>query len=282
MPTIRLFSLLFGAALMATPQLSRAELLLYYNFENLPTGSLANNTAIDNLVAGRADGLFRLGAIGGTGSIFEGGTVSGGNLGRVLQLTPAGTGNANLDAPNIDTNFTAAALSLTPSTPYTAMAWVNFAAIAGDSGDNMIFGQAQTTGQGVLHLGARNTNYHSGHWGDDINTNGGAQQDVWRHVAFTNTAAGFQEIFVDGVSVASGNGNVNPTAGGMDLALNVLIGTSGNGGSFTGRLDEIKIYNEALTAAQIQQASVIPEPATAGLLALGAGALGLMARRRRA
>ncbi len=271
-----------AAGFAATPQVSRAELLLYYNFES---ATATNNSVIDNIIAGKPDGLLRFGAAGGTVAFTLGGTVSGGNLGRTLQLTPAADGSGNLDAPNIDTAFTALAIGVTAGTPYTAMAWVNFGSA---SGDNMIFGQngsVAANGGAVLHLGSRNGNYQSGHWGDDVGpeatppTTLPTGTGAWHHVAYTNDAAGTQTFVVDGVQIGSGG---TGTAGQMDNTIDVLIGTSNNGGSFSGQLDEIKIYNEKLTVAQIQQASLVPEPGTVSLLALGAGALGLLARRRRA
>jgi len=277
--------ILSGSALALLPLMAGAQTpVLYYNFE---TGTATDGAVIDNIVAG-PDGTLKFGTLGGTVAFEQGTTVSGGNLGRVLRLTPNAIGNQNLEAPHVNTNFTALQLGITPSTGYTAMAWVNFADISGTSADNMIFGQAQVTGgaQEVLHHGARNASYHSGHWADDVTAPGTAPAPVvgtWNHVAYTNTAAGTQEIFVNGVMIASGPGNAtNPTTGGMSTALNVLIGTSGNAGSFTGALDEIKVYNQVLTAAQIQQASVIPEPSSAALLAMSAVGLTGMLRRRRA
>jgi hypothetical protein len=272
-----------GAALAFFSVPCEAALLLYYNFE----GAQATDGAlIDNLVAGQPDGTLRFGTAGGTVSFVPGGTVTGGNLGQSLSLTPAAENNANLAAPHVDTAFTATQLSLTPTTAYTAMAWVNFANISGTSGDNMIFGQNSSatppaTGDvGVLHLGARNGGYHSGHWGDDL-SGGTPTAGTWQHVAFTNDTAGLQKIYLNGVEVASGPGNAtNPLGGGLQVARNILIGTSGNGGSFSGQLDEIKVYNETLDAAQIQQASVIPEPSSLALLALATAGVGMLRRRR--
>jgi hypothetical protein len=280
----RLIALLIGSGFVLAPTLTRAELLLYYSFDNFGNGPVANNTTIDNIVAGKPDGTFRSGTLGGSANFVAGGTVAGGNLGRSLQLTPLADGNQNLEAPNIDTAFTAIQLSITPSSAYTAMAWVNFAS---QSGDNMIFGQNGGVANGgrVLHHGSRNGNYHSGHWNDDLGPDQGVSiatgAGIWHHVAYTNEASGTQSIFVDGVQVATGGSN--GTAGEMDTLQNILIGTSNNGGSFSGMLDEIKIYNETLTASQIQAASsVIPEPASFAMIALGAGAVGLLGRRRRA
>lgn len=281
-----LLSLLLGAGFAVSPEVGNAQTpLLYYNFEGNGVGALTNNAVIDNLRPG-ADGTFHAGTLGGSATIFNGGAVSGGNLGRSLQFTPNADGDQNLQAPNIDTGFTVAALGITPSTPYTAMAWLNFASV---TGDNMIFGEdgvvANAGGGQVLHNGSRNGNYHSGHWGDDAGPDQGLNfptgTGTWHHVAYTNDATGLQQIYVDGVPQITGGAG---TAGAMDLTLNLLIGTSNNAGSFSGGVDEIKIYDQLLTQAQIQQASVIPvpEPSSIALIAMSGLAAGFFRRRRHA
>ena len=270
-----------GVALGSAPA-ANAVLQLYYNFE---TGAATNGATVDNLVTG-ADGTLRFGTSGGsitynqTGTITGIGSVAGPQiLGRTLTFAPAADGNQNLEAPHIDTAFTLSALNITPGTAYTAMAWVNFGST---TGDNMIFGQG--FGGNSLHHGSRNGNYHSGHWGDDVGPDQGVfvttGTGAWHHVAFTNDSSGTQEIFVDGLSVASG---ATGAGGTMDTFQNLLIGTSNNGGSFSGQLDEIKIFNEVRTAAQIQQdARVIPEPNSIALLALSGFGMTALLRRRRA
>ena len=269
----------FTAACMALPSMASAQSpIVYYNFEGNALGNLSTGAVIDNILG--TDGTFRNGTAGGTGSIINGGAVSGGDLGRSLQLSPFSDANTNLEAPNINTNFTAAALSIGTASPYTAMAWVRF---ANQTADNMVFGQAQAVAdQPVLHLGARAAQYWDGHWADDINSGATqTQPNTWHHVAWTNTATGTQTIYVDGAVVGTGPGDnaAGPTAGGMVPTLNVLIGTAGNAGSFAGSVDEIKIFNQVLTQAQIQQAAVIPEPSS--LLLLTASGIAFMLRRRR-
>ena len=60
----------------------------------------------------------------------------------------------------------------------------------------------------------------------------------------------------------------------------VLIGNRPDAGDcgWYGSLDEVRIYNEALTEAQIEAVTAIPEPAT--ILMLGLGGFALIRRKR--
>ncbi|MCH1508876.1 MAG: LamG domain-containing protein [Akkermansiaceae bacterium] len=135
----------------------------------------------------------------------------------------------------------------------------------------------------VFHLGFRNQGgsgqHWSGHWGDDINSNGAPTTEigVWHHVTWTNTAgSNEQSIYVDGVLAVSGGAGGYGANGGQTL----LIGTSNNGGSFNGDLDDVRVYDEVLSAAQIADLATvaIPEP-TSGIL-LSLASLALLRRRR--
>ena len=96
-------------------------------------------------------------------------------------------------------------------------------------------------------------------------------------MAWTNANDGTQQIFVDGVSVGGPGGG--GSFGSFNSDNNLLIGTSGNDGSFNGLLDEVKVFDTLLTPAEIAAASVIvPEPSALVLGLLGAA--GLLLRRR--
>ncbi len=93
-------------------------------------------------------------------------------------------------------------------------------------------------------------------------------------------------IFVDGVFQSSspgGNPSLNNDApfmvGGFKSPDGSLIG------AFTGQIDEVRIYDSALSAAEVAKvyASVtaVPEPETYATMLAGLGVLGARARRRR-
>ena len=266
---------LLGAVLsLAAISSASAALVVHYSFNGNSLGALTGGETIDN-VAGATEGTFTAGTVAGSSASIV--SYSGG---KALKLTP-GADNAEVGgAPHVATGFTASAAGITGSTAYTAMAWVNF---LNATGDNMIFGSSDGA-TNALHHGSRNGMQHSGHWGDDL----GPDQSVnintlpgsWHHVAYTNDANNAQSMYFDAVLVA-GPAAGGPTAiGGMNILAPLVIGTSRNGGSFNGMLDEVRVYNTTLTLAEIRAAAGIPEPGTTSLVAL-IGLSGLMMRRRR-
>ncbi len=109
-------------------------------------------------------------------------------------------------------------------------------------------------------------------------------------VATYNPVTGVKEIWMDGVLIGffDVGDNVALTTGG---AADARIGASGGGEPFDGKIDELAIYNAALTPAEIAEHlanvnggapnyfDIIPEPGSATLLLLCI--LGLGMRRRR-
>jgi hypothetical protein len=104
----------------------------------------------------------------------------------------------------------------------------------------------------------------------------------WHHVAVTNAANSDVNqtlIYVDGLLEAS-TGAVSRAinSGGTQL---LAIGGSTHSAvyNFTGGIDDVRIYDTVLSAAEIRSLATIPEPSGASLL--GLSALVLMLRRRR-
>ena len=105
-----------------------------------------------------------------------------------------------------------------------------------------------------------------------------ALDGTWHHVACTfDSVSGYMATYVDGeLDIARSD-----LAGVLiaQNALDVWIGscTEYTGGTWVGLMDEITIWNEALSQEEIQ--AMVPEPITISLLGLGSL---VMIRRRRA
>ncbi len=108
----------------------------------------------------------------------------------------------------------------------------------------------------------------------------------WHQIVGIYQAGGLNEVAVDGTiqGTVLSRAYVDPNnflvIGGAD--------TSGNAatGSFTGLVDDVQIYNGALTGAQVQQlfqnpgTAITPEPSSALLVAMAAGLFAFRRNRR--
>ena len=138
-------------------------------------------------------------------------------------------------------------------TSYTLACWLkpDDAALSGGS---FIFGQGN---QGI-HNGVRvhDSNgavpaLHTAHWGSDASAETELLADEWVHGVWTYDAeSGLANIFLNGENDLSDFGQNPPNGGGV-----LIIGSRNNGeadNAFTGDIDELAIWDEVLTLAQIQ------------------------------
>lgn len=169
------------------------------------------------------------------------------------------------------------ALNTLPA-PLTVMAWVkpNVTTItqrilSGSGGDGNGWGYGLIAGGNQ-----RFTTYGVTDYNQAAGTT--AVAGAWQHVAvsFTGTTANFYV-----------NGNLVDTKTGSNFGANTsevyaLFGQANATESFAGTVDEVKVFNTALTQPQIvTEATALPEPASLGLLAAAAAA-GTLGRHRRA
>ena len=154
---------------------------------------------------------------------------------------------------------------------YTAMAWVNWngtTSVGGAQGDHVVFGAEDGPGNNsMLHHGIRDesdgSHAHYGGWGNDLNNGGIVTPGEWTHLTFQFDGTD-KVIYINGVETIRGAGG--PLA---SEALNVIIGGHGRdaadpaGMSFNGAIDEVKIFDEALTVEMIQ-AAMIPTGGAGG------------------
>lgn len=118
--------------------------------------------------------------------------------------------------------------------------------------------------------------------GSDQTTSAVINDDTWHHLAFVYAAGISQSIYVDGVSLVS-----TPTPAAITgNSVPLLLGGMWFGGAtstYTGLLDEVRLYNHALSAGEVTALATpapIPEPSCFAALA-GLTTLGLAASRRR-
>ncbi len=86
-------------------------------------------------------------------------------------------------------------------------------------------------------------------WGADLDSPNSATNFLdgnWHHVATTYDGTN-RRIYLDGVQVAADVPGTNAAT-----AVNFRIGSTNNGEYFSGTLDEVAIYNNALSATQVQ------------------------------
>ncbi len=135
----------------------------------------------------------------------------------------------NADALGLDGNFTAGA-------------WVRLDDV---NGDNTILGQDAAG----LHLTTRGNQNYFGFWGND--TGGGTQvitPGQWTHLAW-RFDSGEQAVFVNGVLD-------NATGGHAALGSNAVVAlgrSNGDQGWFNGRMDEVAIFDRALSNAEVTE-----------------------------
>jgi hypothetical protein len=272
MRNTKTLSIALGFAFGASAQAAN---LIVYDFESEAAGALAGGASIVNAGTSGSNGTVG-GTAGGTATIVTG-AGPGGLTTNYLSLTPANDGSEGIPAPHISTGGTIASLNVGGDKAYTFAAWVRYNS---QTDDNMVFG---SNNGDVLHLGSRGAAHWSGHWGDDINAGGNPSTEVgvWHHVAWTNSAGdGLQTIYIDGALAVTGGGSGQfgaYTGNGVEA---LLVGTSRNRGSFNGDLDDVRVYNETLSGAEVAAlaAAPVPEP-TSGIL-LSLASLALLRRRR--
>lgn len=119
-----------------------------------------------------------------------------------------------------------------------------------ENGDEGIVGNELwgTTSKG-LHLALRSEKPYMGFFGNDMGGNTTIATQKWYHIAYVyDKAAGRQSIYVNGKLDKTETGH-NPFTGDSKI----FIGRLRNGNFFNGSLDEMKIWNKALSAGTIAE-----------------------------
>jgi hypothetical protein len=166
-------------------------------------------------------------------------------------------------------------------TEITVEAWINILGLTGD-----FQAIVSSTGSGFVHFQAFQFGGANVVYGSPGSANlpilAPSPNTGWRHVVMTSKP-GEQKLYVDGDLVGSDTAAVNQ----IGAAASIRIGSGfSNGRFFEGLIDEVAIYQTALTEAQVDAHYAAafdvetPEPAAVGLFATGLAALGALRRRR--
>lgn len=106
----------------------------------------------------------------------------------------------------------------------------------------------------------------------------------WHQIAAVHVEGGNNLLYVDGAPAEASIASAAIVANTAPFLLGGFNQSGSATSSYTGLIDELQIYDQALTDGQIDflfdnPAQAVPEPTTAGLLG-AAGLLGLLRRRR--
>ena len=175
-----------------------------------------------------------LSANGNNGELVNGVRESSANLGALV-----------FDGSNdyVDCGKTATQFGVYDA-DYTFDAWVYPTNL--DS-DKTMFGTDQTASRQGLHLVFRSGAIYQGHYGADFSA-GSATLNAWNNISYTYVkSSGLASIYKNGV--LQGSGTISSFIG----TTNILIGRWASAAYFSGTGSNYKVYNRALTAAEIQQ-----------------------------
>ncbi len=183
----------------------------------------------------------------GNTAIDRSGNANNGTLTNGPAKTIGKIGQA-LNFDGVDDYVSGSSVNLSGS-PFTISAWIKPKSYTADK-QYFSIGSAALNDQAIHLRETSNTGLRFGMYNDDLNVTVSNMADVWSHVVVTLDSSKVQTVYFNGVSVGSrtatamftGNSNWN-------IGRWVLSGTE----NWDGLIDEVRVYNRALTEAEIKQ-----------------------------
>ena len=229
---------------------------------------------------------------GGGASGAIGANVTTGVAGIAGQAFSLPAGAAQDDVVDMG-NATSVSSAVNASGELTMSGWVNFNTVGaagpnrsivyflGDDTSNFSYIDIGVTDGAINPVGGAYGRKRSG--GDsEVLGSSGLGDGQWHHIALVlDINTGTHDFYVDGTLLGS-----TTTSGSFPTLNNLEVGRLGRASpvdGYTGLVDDLQIYDEALSASDISvlfnnPGSVVPEPASLALM--GLGGLSMMCRRR--
>jgi hypothetical protein len=118
------------------------------------------------------------------------------------------------------------------------------------------FGESDGLYTGMISRIGANISFNSSNWGFSANTSGKRSDGQWHQYVFVYSAGSFREIFIDGSSVAQSNNpdrRFNFKNYGVSIGKErfTASGTEDPTNPYTGSVDDVRIWNVALTGAEV-------------------------------
>jgi hypothetical protein len=159
----------------------------------------------------------------------------------------------------------------------TIFLWFNVTSSIAEEAFFAGYGGFGEIGRAYELLAVGNTLYFS-QWGSAI-SGGTFEFGQWHSAAVTNVGS-LVTLYLDGNPVAANTFSLD-TQSGTSFYIGRLPGVLGESRRLNGLVDEVRVFDTALSDAEIRALSVVPEPTTLFLFLAGAGLTGIASICRR-
>jgi len=184
------------------------------------------------------------------------GSLNGTVNGATLTTDRFGNANSAYSFDGVDDFIGTTGTAISQNQNWTISAWVKAGSLS-QSAAILVNGNSTATAGNGYGMHVLNTditgpgNFFYLHYPGQVLINSGFtfnNINTWHHVVITRDANAIGKMYFDGVlSATTTTASINPAGG------DFRIGSATNNGFWNGAIDEVKVYNNALTDAQVQQ-----------------------------